>query len=438
MKTLFVLLFLGFASGAKFSGLAEEPADSKEGVWFLGKFVFDSTPVELQSTGNYTVELSVTDPTKDYTGYEVWVFSDEDTSWTAVYKKDLTCAQARTHSKTWDEVTQDTKDAYKVNFDADGKWDRTEPITQHARPRYWYLVLAKCNEGAFERVEGIEYNVHMTNVLRGAWDTELGTNVAGLQTLYLCFFILYLPFLGVHFYGVHKLREKLQYVHPLVRLFAFTLICQFLAISLFMANYLAATEGVGIPSCMLAGDILQILSHSSFIIILLLMAKGWTISGEELTGKMVIVGAAFGFMIASILILVWQWVVTDVAAVYLDLAVVIFKIAILVAWLLLAVWFCLQSISSYSKEDNPVKKLLYRNLSSIYSLWFLGLPAVSILSMMISPVYQEKVSAFTSVLVSTFGYMVLSFMLWPSRAEEYFCISTPDVMKAQIDTYEQL
>jgi len=37
-----------------------------------------------------------------------------------------------------------------------------------------------------------------------------------------------------------------------------------------------------------------------------------------------------------------------------------------------------------------------------------------------------------------FGYSVLSFLLWPSRAEEYFNISTPDVMKAQIDTYEQL
>jgi hypothetical protein len=35
-----------------------------------------------------------------------------------------------------------------------------------------------------------------------------------------------------------------------------------------------------------------------------------------------------------------------------------------------------------------------------------------------------------SVSITTAAYAVLAFLFWPSRAEEYFSISTPDVFAA--------
>jgi NO-binding membrane sensor protein with MHYT domain len=109
-------------------------------------------------------------------------------------------------------------------------------ITQSMRERYWFAVLGRCT-GAKLRKTGIDFETHFVNFNRSPWNMEYGANQvhwhffgllnifklliillhtspnqAGLQTLYLCFFLLFLPFACVHFSGVAQLSKKLEYV----------------------------------------------------------------------------------------------------------------------------------------------------------------------------------------------------------------------------------
>jgi hypothetical protein len=268
---------------------------------------------------------------------------------------------------------------------------------------------------------------------------ELGANQAGLQTMYLLFFILYLPFTVVHFYGVTQLSKKLEYIHPMVKLFALVVLMQFAVILANLCYWGAYVQnGVGMTGALPAGQGFDVLTRSLFIMILMLMAKGWTISGDELTGKFMVIGIVIGYAILDGLVLLWKYAVDDPAATSLTWGVWIFQVVILGLWFVFAIWFCYTIFKSYSKEDNPVKKALYRNLALVYIPWFFGLPLSTLLTIKLNAWSAQRITELVTLLISTAAYMVLSFLLWPSRAEEYFNISTPDVMRAQIDTYEQL
>merc|ERR1712130_26836 len=105
---------------------------------------------------------------------------------------------------------------------------------------------------------------------------------------------------------------------------------------------------------------------------------------------------------------------------------------------MLTMWFVRTIYMSWRSEDNPVKKSLFKKLAIIYFPWFFGLPFITLLQFALSPWVREKVIDSVSLLISTAGYTFLSYLLWPTRAEEYFSISAPDTMTAGVDNYEQL
>lgn len=87
-----------------------------------------------------------------------------------------------------------------------------------------------------------------------------------------------------------------------------------------------------------------------------------------------------------------------------------------------------QIISSYRRENNPSKKSMFLKLCLIFGVWFLLLPIVNLGVFYFDPWVREKIVATFSVGVTTIAYAILVFLFWPSRAEEYFSIATPDVM----------
>lgn len=436
MKGLVFLLFAALASGAYFDGTANDEA----GYHFIGKFAFDTG----QPSGEIDIKLEVEDWTPEkfnkYQNYEVWLFDDEEDAWPAIYQKGLGCSEIRTKAKNYNKDLQDINANLKIAFDSNGKYTAKAGIGQKVRQRNWFVVLANCKDASgVHNVENVKYSTHFTNINRSWWNREFGANQAGMQTLYLCFSMIYLPFMCIHFIGVAELSTKLEYVHPMVKLFAVVVFLQSVTILSNLAFWGAFVQnGKGLAVALPLAELVDCLTRTIFILILMLMAKGWTISGDELNGKWFVVMVVGGFFVGDALVITWRFLVADPAAVVPDLGVTIFLYIILLVWLVLATWFAKTLIDSWRKEDNPVKRTLYRNLAIVYLPWFFGLPLVTLLTLQLSPWVAERIVKTVSLLISTAGYMVLSYLLWPSRAEEYFNISTPDVMKAQIDTYEQL
>jgi len=109
-------------------------------------------------------------------------------------------------------------------------------------------------------------------------------------------------------------------------------------------------------------------------------------------------------------------------------------------WFFWAIYFTFAICISYRAEENPVKKTLYRNLALIYGIWLFGLPTVSVLSVLVDPWVRDLVLETASIVVSTWAYGFLMFLLWPTRAEEYFNVNKPDVTAPgrRHENYEQL
>lgn len=440
---LFLLAGLALASASIYSGTAKSP----EGFAFVGKFCVDVSEdddvagtVEVNLTVPGWVDMKEEDKAK-YADYELWLFDDEKPSWPAIYKTGLPCSEARKRAKNTNKEGVIYSN-YRVQWDDNGQFSTGEGngnIKQKMRPRFWFMALAHCKEGGSHELMPTEYQTHWVNTQRGPWGRELGANEAGLNTLYLCAFLVYIPFMVVHFYGVVQLSRKLEYVHPMVKLFAVVVFLQSVVVILNMLHWgHYKNNGKGIPILVVVADGVDLVVRTLFVLILMLISQGWTISGDELTGKKQVLGMVGSYFVISALILLWQFADFDPAATSPVLILQISIYLINFVWVGLAVWFGMTIYKSFVQEDNPVKKTLYRNLAFVYFPWFFGLPAVSILTLMLSPWVAMKAYSTVSVLFSMFGFFVLSFLLWPSRAEEYFNISTPDVMQANIDTYEQL
>jgi len=424
------VLFIQAASAARFSGTTPS---KNNGFVFLGKFVFDTAADGVLPTFEVSFQIDPANVNnKAYQSWEVLLFDDEDNSWPSIYDKDpaVSCTEARSKAKNI------PTHPYDVVFTPSGEFRMSGSIEQHLRPRYWFVVLASCSTGY---VPEVKYEAHLVNSARDPWSRELGTNVMGLNTVYLVIFLLYFPFVCIHFHGVRVLYKKLQFVHPLVKMFAVIILLQLLVIVCNLSYWGAYWHnGHGLPGAKPIAEIGDIIARVCFMLLLILLAKGWTISGEALTQRKQIVGSVVGFGLVFVLLLVLKDVFTDPAATYIPAGIQWIIYILLVCWLGFAVWFAICLKKSHSAEDNPVKKKLYRSLGLFFLPWFLTFPIVDFLTIWVGPWKKDVAVETTDVVFSFAAYATLSFLLWPSRAEEFFNISTPDVQKSQVDTYEQL
>jgi len=375
-------------------------------------------------------------------GIQIWLFDDEDASWPAVYKKDIVCEKARSKSKTCNTGQPCTKCEVDAPVSVDGKFRCTlnqQKITEGSRPRYWFVVLGKCDTGKTIPAD-VSYGVHFVQALRSDWNKEFGKNWMGLQTFFVLFFVLYVIFVAVHFSGVYKLRAKLEFMHPMVQLFALVVALQFVMILLSLVHYGGfVSNGKGYPGVLETSEICDAVVRVLFVLLLILLAKGWAISGNELTQKWLIIGGCITFLVIHVVIVLLEYAVKDDADTSQGAGVIFMHIVLLIGWLCFGGLFSYHIYKSYKQEDNPVKAVLYRNLALVYVPWMLAYPFTTLLVFFLPDWQRGRILVMVDVTFNTVAYFVLSFLLWPSRAEEYFCISTPDVMTAgKIDTYEQL
>lgn len=397
---------------------------------------------ELYPSYNLTVEsLGNMNPVPAlYQNWQVWLYDDENASWPLVVDKFSTATCADLKAIPPRNLGAESS---ALNFISNFAMS-TGNIQQKARPRYWFAVLAgSCASDILNTnpLPSVKYTMDMKNneEKHGSWSKEFGTNVRGLNTVYVVFFLAYIVFSGMHFYGVYILYTKLQYVHPLVRLFAAVVAVYLFSILCNLAYWVGfSSNGKGYPGALPIGEISDLTSRLGFLLLLILLSKGWTISGEELTQKKLIMGATGTFSFFFILILILKDLVAKPEDTSTPGYISFFIYVMLVAWMAFAVWFVFCIHHSWKKENNEVKKALYRNLALVYTPWFFAYPLTNVLILLVAPWYNEITVQTITGVITIASHMVLSFLLWPTRAEEFFHISTPDVQTGNIDTYEAL
>jgi len=300
------------------------------------------------------------------------------------------------------------------------------PIRQGVRPRFWYFVLADCTN----KLHDVHYRMHAVQAAMSSWNEEFGSNELGLNTTYLTFFFVYVLFLTIHGISTWKLQRKLSYLHPMLKLFLIVLVVNFIAVFVLLLHYGSyARNGIGMPSLLKAGEILVIVSRCFFMLLLLLLARGWTISHERLTKKWLVVTLVVSYLVVSIIILGYDYSARDPKLTKEPRTVEILTVLLNVVWLAFASWFTYAIFfDSYRHEENPHKKSMYLKLGVLFSPWFILPAVVSFLVFAMDPWARDRAIAIFNLCISTGAYIVLIFLFWHSRAEEYFSITVPDVM----------
>jgi len=260
-----------------------------------------------------------------------------------------------------------------------------------------------------------------------------------LNTLFLVFFIYYSIFIAIHYYGVWLFWNNQKYVHPLIRLFAVVVTVQYLFIVCKLTHYVIfANNGKGIIYMDYLGDILEVVAKVCFILMILLLSLGWTITSESAVGKGYVGSSVFLYAGIWITILIWKLAVEDPAEVYVSYPLRVMQFILLAIWFLFALGFVLIIVLNWRKEDNPVKKQLFGRLGILYGVWFIGLPTAVILSYLQDPWIRDKIVVSVAICFSVVAHTVMSFLLWPSRAEEYFAMDKPNVANPALQHYEHL
>jgi len=297
----------------------------------------------------------------------------------------------------------------------------------YIRPHIWYMVLLNCPTESTKKTEKLDvsYTIHFLDQDGG----EVGYDERGLLALnvvYLIFFAILGAFHGV---AVFFLFNK-GVAHPIVYILAGVIAC--IVLSLFFVTIhwgVYSSNGVGANGCRVFGQLLMGIANIVFAVLLIAIASGWAITYHDLPRKVVILSiAAVYFVVYLILFIVINATGQTAAStqfVYAKGALLAFVIIyILVCWIGVWSYFAYCLYTTWREEAQFDKRLFYLIFGIGATVWFL-LPALfNFISMGIAEWFRPRVVDAFQLTVSFIGVTALVVLLWPSRVEKYFRISS--------------
>ncbi|PZC83687.1 transmembrane protein 145 [Helicoverpa armigera] len=320
----------------------------------------------------------------------------------------------------------------------------TYVIQNSGQPRFWYVSMVSCYLDevtcTWHHYTGApsKDNKTLTNIPQiinyDFWLVNGSPNLSFYNTLlyqfsfdrqntlelYLVFWLCYIILLPVQIYAVRTQK------HPVTKLFTFSLVLEFIALCFNVLHTVKfAVDGVGFAGLAAAGDVLDIMSRTLFMLLLLLLAKGWAVTRLELTYKPLVFGVWLAYGIVHILLYVWN--TTEV-----DIIEEIDEYQTWPGWLILALrvaimtWFVLELRYTMMYEHNMPKLnfLLHFGASSL--VWFVYLPIIALIALQISPLWRFKFLLGITYSADCLAFCVMAHLLWPTRSEQYLLLAPSD------------
>ncbi|KAI5636154.1 rhodopsin-like GPCR transmembrane domain-containing protein [Phthorimaea operculella] len=330
----------------------------------------------------------------------------------------------------------------------------TYVIENTGQPRFWYVSMVACyldektcswhhytgasatnNKTSMNMPQTIQYDFWLVNGSPNLsfYNTllyQFSFDRQNTLELYLVFWLCYVILLPVQIYAVRTQK------HPVTKLFTFSLVLEFIALCFNVLHTVKfAADGVGFEGMSVAGDILDIMSRTLFMLLLLLLAKGWAVTRLELTYKPLLFGVWLGYGIVHSLLYVWNQ--TEV-----DIIEEIDEYQTWPGWLILTLrvaimtWFVLELRNTMMYEHNMPKLnfLLHFGASSL--VWFVYLPIIALIALQISPLWRFKFLLGITYSADCLAFCVMAHLLWPTRSEQYLLLAPADYT-AGIDELEE-
>ncbi|CAL8118713.1 unnamed protein product [Orchesella dallaii] len=287
-----------------------------------------------------------------------------------------------------------------------------------ARERWWFITVASCNN---TRGLDVKYKFRMSNGFKGDyWYEHFSADEFYILPILtgFCFVYLFLLFSAILFAVELKCRQLL---HVTYKLFMVSLALQnagIVALCIAYGNY--ASNGIGLPYVKFLGRVLEGLSEFIFMLLLLLLAKGYTVTRGRLRVASAIKLTLFNcvyLVIYALLFLFEQYTFDPGLVLYIYESPAGYGILVL----RILGWFMFVYAIFFTLKHYPEKSSFYLPFFGIYSLWFLSGPVVILISNhAIDKWVREKVAISIQHFCMFVGHLIFLMLTRPSAANKSF------------------
>jgi len=384
---------------------------SKDEFTLIGRFTFSKSPSAEKSKS--VIMINETSSNKESElDYSFWtLYYDSSESWDEVHKnKSLTCMDKRL--KYYFPVKED------VDYDL-------KPH-DYVRPHIWYVVLLNCPHEDGSKIKlDVKYTVHFIN----QDGSEVGFDEEGMLPLNIFYFIVFLLVGVVHGVAVFFLWRK-GVAHPIVLILAGVILLIIFSLFFVMIHWgVYSSNGVGSNGCRVFGQLLMGTANVIFAVLLIAIASGWAITYHDLPRKwqILIIGGVYFviYLILFICINATGQTAASTQFVYAKGALLAFVIIyILACWLGVWGYFSWCLYRTYREEAQFDKRLFYFIFFIGATAWFVLPALLNFISMGIAEWYRPRVVDAFQLTVTFIGVVALVLLLWPTRVEKYFRISS--------------
>lgn len=239
---------------------------------------------------------------------------------------------------------------------------------QSIQDRLWFFVLSHCNS-----TKGLDVSYEFTFTNGDSWEMHLSAEEMHILEIQA------IPFGGllvVFVAALYIARQLLQQdkLHRVYRLFMLSLTCEVFGQSLDYIYYMYYVKnGVQLRSLQTIAELLHATSEVTFVILLILLSNGWTISTAHLGHKKQMRLTAFLslYILTYGILFVCKKEFFDPDASHFP-----FESHVDKAYrsLKLVAWACFVHGAFLSIRNHPAKKTFYLKFMTLYSAWFLFLP----------------------------------------------------------------
>lgn len=321
-------------------------------------------------------------------------------------------------------------------------------ISNLNQPRFWYTSLVSCYRNSttceWEYYKGppkkLYYNLELVNgnpakepnfyspfVYQFSYDQQ------NILEQCLIFFAIYIFLVPIQIHGSRKQS------HPVTKLFTMSIILEFVSICFILIHLMRfATNGKGFEELKVTGDIFDILSRTSFMLILLLLAKGWAVTRLEISGSswLVLIIIWISYLSLNLVLYVWNMTEIDVIS-DIDEFQTWPGFLVLISRSCIMLWF-LYELRTTMKYEHSTKKLdflLHFGASSL--VWFIYLPIIALISMQVSVFWRYKLLLAVTNSVDCLAYCVMMGLLWPNRSGQYLLLAGPISGADELDEFNE-
>lgn len=297
--------------------------------------------------------------------------------------------------------------------------------TNSRRPRFWRVYALNCDE---------DYETNYELTFYNPGNDHFSHDEKGIVWLYVVCSFGFAVLLTIWVYGTCQLKQMMEYVHPIIKLFTIVITCQFGSTMTFALQYIIyAFNGQGTWVLVVIARLMEMATVIVFTFFLICLAKGWTVTTSVLTQKWLILIGFAVYVFLYVILIIWNMLWSgdnspDSSYFYQEIP----GILLLVVRAGSMVWFLVCLLFTIKTDMPNEKRVFFIVYGIVGTVWFISLPIIVTIAAALDPWVRQIIVESIFQVVQFLWMTVFVYLLWPSRAEYYFRISASEYLKGAI------